>query len=54
MLTVFYRRRTNIVGIGCLTGKILRDMLFQNKFAKNTKYVGIKLEEDFYKYFVTD
>jgi hypothetical protein len=37
---------TNVVDIGCSTGKMLKAMIQQNSFSSNTEYTGIELEKD--------
>jgi tRNA (cmo5U34)-methyltransferase len=44
----FVEDDTNVVDIGCSTGKLLKAMIAQNKFAPQALYVGIEIEEDFY------
>lgn len=44
----FVEDDTNIVDIGCSTGKLLKAMIAQNTFASRAKYVGIEVEEDFF------
>ena len=43
----FVEDDTNVVDIGCSTGKMLRAMIDQNTFSKNATYVGIELEKQF-------
>jgi len=43
----FVEDDTNVVDIGCSTGKMLRAMIDQNSFSKNATYVGIELEKEF-------
>jgi len=44
----FVEDNTNIVDIGCSTGKLLKAMIAQNTFAPLANYVGIEVEEDFF------
>jgi tRNA (cmo5U34)-methyltransferase len=43
----FVEDDTNVVDIGCSTGKMLRAMIDQNSFSKSAQYVGIELEKEF-------
>jgi len=43
----FVEDDTNVVDIGCSTGKMLRSMISQNSFAKSALYTGIELEKEF-------
>ena len=43
----FVEDDTNVVDIGCSTGKMLRAMIDQNTFSKSAQYVGIELEKEF-------
>ena len=43
----FVEDDTNVVDIGCSTGKMLRAMIDQNTFSKNATYVGVELEKEF-------
>ena len=43
----FVEDDTNVVDIGCSTGKMLRAMIDQNSFSKNAQYLGIELEKEF-------
>lgn len=50
----FVENSTNVVDIGCSSGRLLRKMCSQNLFAKEAKYTGIEIEEFFYKHFDVD
>lgn len=50
----FVEDYSNIVDIGCSTGKLLREMINQNTFAENANYFGVELESDFYNFFDDD
>ena len=43
----FVEDDTNVVDIGCSTGKMLKTMIDLNTFAKRANYIGIEIEEDF-------
>jgi tRNA (cmo5U34)-methyltransferase len=43
----FVEDETNVVDIGCSTGKMLKAMIQQNSFSSNTEYTGIELEKEF-------
>ena len=43
----FVEDDTNVVDIGCSTGKMLKSMVDQNTFAKRANYIGVELEENF-------
>lgn len=45
---------SNIVDVGCSTGKLLKAMIEQNTFAPHAQYYGIEVEEDFFKTYNTD
>jgi len=48
----FVENNTTVYDIGCSTGKMLKAMIKQNeKIAKDASYVGIEIEEDFFKHF---
>lgn len=48
----FVENDTYVYDIGCSTGKMLRAMISQNeKIAPFAEYVGIEIEEDFFKFF---
>jgi tRNA (cmo5U34)-methyltransferase len=48
MSKYFVEDNTNIVDLGCSTGKLLKSMIEQNKeHIPNAKYIGIEIEEDF-------
>ena len=44
----FVENDTLVVDIGCSTGKMLKSMIEQNKFASRAMYEGVEIEEDFY------
>lgn len=50
----FVEDHTDVVDVGCSTGKLLKAMIAQNTFAPNAQYVGIEVEEDFYKTYDAD
>ena len=50
----FVEDHTNVVDIGCSTGKLLKAMIAQNTFAPHANYVGIEVEEDFFKSYDED
>jgi len=50
----FVEDHTNIIDIGCSTGKLLKAMIAQNTFAPYANYVGIEVEEDFFKSYDED
>jgi len=50
----FVEDYTNVVDIGCSTGKLLKAMIEQNTFAPHANYVGIEVEEDFFKSYDED
>ena len=43
----FVEDDTNVVDVGCSTGKMLKAMIDQNSFSKSAYYVGIELEKEF-------
>tara|TARA_R110000868_G_scaffold261881_2_gene520037 strand:- start:1003 stop:1674 length:672 start_codon:yes stop_codon:yes gene_type:complete len=43
----FVEDETNVVDIGCSTGKMLKAMINQNSFSSNVEYTGIELEKEF-------
>ena len=48
----FVENDTIVYDIGCSTGKMLRAMIGQNeKIAPRADYIGIEIEEDFFKFF---
>lgn len=50
MSKYFVEDETNVVDIGCSTGKLLKSMIEQNKkHIPKANYVGIEIEEDFFK-----
>jgi len=51
----FVEDNTNVVDIGCSTGKLLKGMIEQNqKHIPKAKYMGIEIEEDFYGDYIFD
>jgi tRNA (cmo5U34)-methyltransferase len=50
----FVEDYTNVVDIGCSTGKLLKAMIAQNTFAPHANYVGIEVEEDFFSEYDAD
>jgi len=49
----FVENETNVVDIGCSTGKLLESMHSQNlSIAPTAQYIGVEIEEDFYDKFV--
>lgn len=50
----FVDDNSNIVDVGCSTGRLLKLMIEQNSFAPNAQYIGIEIEEDFQKHFAED
>ena len=43
----FVENETNVVDIGCSTGKLLESMHSQNlSIAPTTQYIGVEIEED--------
>jgi tRNA (cmo5U34)-methyltransferase len=50
----FVEDHTHVVDIGCSTGKLLKAMIAQNTFAPFANYVGIEVEEDFFKSYDED
>ena len=50
----FVENNTTVVDIGCSTGKMLKYMIAQNKFAPQAEYEGIEIEEDFWKEYEDD
>ena len=45
----FVEDHSSVIDVGCSTGKLLKAMIKQNKFAPKANYFGIEIEEDFYK-----
>ena len=43
----FVEDDTNVIDIGCSTGKMLKAMIQQNSFSKSAQYIGIELEDEF-------
>jgi tRNA (cmo5U34)-methyltransferase len=50
----FVEDNTNVVDIGCSTGKLLKAMIAQNTFAPLANYIGIEVEEDFFSSYDED
>ena len=51
----FIEDNTNVVDIGCSTGKLLKGMIEQNeKHIPRANYIGIEVEEDFFGDYVFD
>ena len=51
----FVEDYTHVVDLGCSTGKLLKAMIEQNRYhIPQVKYVGIEIEEDFFKDFTKD
>ena len=48
MSQYFVEDYTNVVDIGCSTGKLLKAMIAQNTFAPEASYIGVEVEPDFY------
>lgn len=48
MSQYFVEDYTNVVDIGCSTGKLLKAMIAQNTFAPQANYIGVEVEPDFY------
>ena len=48
MSQYFVEDYTNVVDIGCSTGKLLKAMIAQNTFAPQANYIGVEVESDFY------
>ena len=46
----FIKNDSIIYDIGCSTGKLLIDLVNQNKHKKNSKYIGIDIESDMIKF----
>tara|TARA_X000000368_G_scaffold156786_1_gene123571 strand:- start:6166 stop:6912 length:747 start_codon:yes stop_codon:yes gene_type:complete len=46
----FIKNDSIIYDIGCSTGKLLIDLVNQNKHKKNSKYIGIDVESDMIKF----
>jgi tRNA (cmo5U34)-methyltransferase len=43
----FIEPNTNVIDIGCSTGKLSHSMMNQNSFAQNVTYIGVELSESF-------
>lgn len=54
MSQYFVEDDTNVVDVGCSTGKLLKAMISQNRFAPDARYIGVEIEEDFYSGFDVD
>lgn len=54
MSQYFVEDDTQVVDIGCSTGKLIKAMMKQNTFAPRATYVGVEVEEDFYAGFEED
>ena len=55
MSKYFVEDNTNVVDIGCSTGKLLKSMIDQNKkHIPKASYTGIEIEEDFFKHYDKD
>lgn len=50
----FVEDNSKVVDIGCSSGKLLKAMIEQNKFAPRAEYVGVEIEEDFFAGFNDD
>ena len=50
----FVENNSEVIDIGCSTGKLLKSMINQNTFAPSARYIGIELENDFYKNYNED
>lgn len=50
----FVENETMVVDIGCSTGKMLKHMIAQNKFAPLAMYEGIEIEQDFWETYNDD
>lgn len=50
----FVEDESVVVDIGCSTGKMLKTMIKQHTFASKASYVGIEIEDDFYKEYGKD
>lgn len=51
----FIEDDTNVVDIGCSTGKLQKSMIeLYEEHIPNAKYVGVEIEEDFYKDYPAD
>lgn len=51
----FVEDYTKVVDLGCSTGKLLKAMIEQNRYhIPQAQYVGIEIEEDFFKDFTKD
>lgn len=48
MSQYFVEDYTNVVDIGCSTGKLLKAMIAQNTFAPQANYIGVEVEPDFF------
>ncbi len=51
----FVEDHTNVVDVGCSTGKLLKAMMEQNKqHIPNANYIGVEIEEDFFMNYEQD
>lgn len=50
----FVEDESNVVDVGCSTGKMLKTMIEQNSYAPLAKYYGIEVEESFFAGFDED
>ena len=50
----FVENDTNVVDIGCSTGKMLKSMITQNTFASNAIYTGLEIEPNFWSTYEHD
>jgi tRNA (cmo5U34)-methyltransferase len=51
----FVEDHTNVVDVGCSTGKLLKAMMEQNKqHIPNANYIGVEIEEDFFTNYEQD
>lgn len=50
----FVENHTNVVDIGCSTGKMLKSMITQNAFAPDAMYTGLEIEPAFWNTYEQD
>jgi len=51
----FVEDNTNVVDIGCSTGKLLKAMMSQNQeHIPNANYIGVEIEKDFFTHYEQD
>ena len=50
----FIEDESNVVDVGCSTGKLLKSMIDQSSYAKKCNFYGIEIEEDFFPQFDDD